>query len=97
MKQTKLFAMTLLSTALFVGCSGGTVSVETETVEPVSTPAKDILLEIAETGVGGSAAMDARDALGDSNPEIAAGIDEIMNMSDANKIKAKAKELADKL
>lgn len=88
---------------LAVGC-GGPSDTEIE-VEVVVVPAKQMLEEVAETGVLGSGEMEIRDALegmkvsGDAAKadELLKELDELNAISDENQIKSKAASMAAKL
>lgn len=85
-----------------LGCGGGVSS--TSVTPPPPPPAKAMLDEVATSGQLGSGASMIRDSLESLKASDAAKaeallkeLDELETMSDAAKIKAKAKAMADKL
>ena len=94
----------LLAAVAMVGCTDGRVVVPGEAAVPTSSEAKTTLEEIAESGEVSSAAMTVREALEELKETDSAkadgllsDLDELESMSDPEAIKAKAKEMADKL
>lgn len=88
----------------FAGCGSGTGEVNTKEVAVEETPAKKMLSDVAESGQLGSDAMAIRDALETMKEtdsakagELLKDLDALEGLSDAAKIKAKAKKMADKL
>ena len=88
---------------LAVGC-GGPADTEVE-VEVVVVPARQMLEDVAESGVLGSAEMEIREALegmkasGDAAKadELLKELDELQSISDEGQIKSKAAAMAAKL
>jgi len=90
----------LLAVAVFVGCPGGEESVSVEpTQSPAAETAKKILEQTAESGELGSAMMELRDSLGgfEEGKALLPDLDALEAMTNPAEVKAKAKEMADKL
>ena len=90
----------LLAVAVVVGCQGDeSISVDQPGALPAAENAKAILESAAESGELGSAAMDLRSNLEqlDQSEALLADLDALEAMTDPAEIKAKAKEMADKL
>ena len=86
--------------AVFMGCQRD----ESVDVQPTAAPAaaesaKQILEATAESGDLGSAEMELEEALGqlEDSQELLADLEALKGMSDPAAIKAKAKEMANKL
>lgn len=96
--------LVLLAAIVMVGCPAGQTEVGVQAPEAGTSEAKTLLEEIAETGEVSSAVMTIREGLEALQATDAAKadgllteLDELEAMSDAEAIKAKAKEMADKL
>lgn len=87
--------LVLLAAVALVGCNTGSAPVSVDAPEATSSSAKTALEAIAESGEIGSEIMGIREAL-EGSP-LLAELDELEAMTDADAIKAKAKEMADKL
>lgn len=105
MIRVRFLTAGLLLGMTVLGCGGGTAHIpETSVTPPPPTPAKQMLSDIAESGEVGSGASMIRDALEAMKSTDAAKAEELLSeltelegMGDPNKIKAKAKSMADKL
>ena len=96
--------LVLLAAVAMVGCSGGRGGVSVEPSAAAPSEAKTLLEEMAESGEVGSAVMVIRESLEQLKQTDAAkadgllsDLDELESMSDLEAVKAKAKEMADKL
>ena len=90
----------LLAVAVVVGCQGGDESINVQpTQAPAAQSAKAILESAAETGELGSAMMELRTSLEgfEEGKALLPDLDALEAMADPEEIKAKAKEMADKL
>lgn len=87
--------LVLLAAVAMVGCDTASGPVSVDAPEATTSSAKTALEAIAETGEMGSEVMDIREAL-EGSP-LLADLDELEAMSETEAIKAKAKEMADKL
>ena len=90
----------LLALAVFVGCPAGEESVDVQpTQSPAAQNAKTILEGAAESGELGSAAMELRESLegSEEGKALLPDMDALEAMTNPEEIKAKAKEMADKL
>ena len=92
--------MLLAVVVLFVGCPGEeSVSVEPPAAAPAADSAKSILEATAESGDLGSAEMELEESLGqlENSEELLADLEAMKAMTDPEQVKAKAKEMAEKL
>lgn len=94
----------LLSIVALFGCQSESVSVEQPEALPAAENAKVLLEGVAETGQLGSGAMSLRESLEELKQADAAkadpllaDLDELESLTDPAAIKAKAREMADKL
>ncbi len=97
MRMAYLRILMLLAVVAFVGCQPN----ESEKVDVQATPAADAakaaLNEVAESGQLGSGMMIVRESVEEANAELLPDIDALEALTDEAAIKAKAKEIADKL
>ena len=92
--------MVLLSMVAMLGCPASeSVSVDPVQEAPDAANAKIALEEVAESGVLGSGAMLLRESLErvEQSEALLADMDELEKLTDPAAVKAKAKEMADKL
>ena len=89
----------LLAVAVVVGCQGDESVNVRATQTPAPQSAKTILEETAESGELGSAAMGLRESLEgfEEGKALLPDLDALEAMTNPAQIKAKAKEMADKL
>jgi hypothetical protein len=89
----------LLAVFLVVGCQSESESVTPPSAPPAAENAKAMLDEMAQTGEMGSGMMELRESLEgfDEGKALLPDLDALEGMTDPEKIKAKAKEMASKL
>ena len=102
--MTFLRIVVLLSLVALLGCQPESVSVDQPDALPAAENAKAMLEGVAETGELGSGAMELRESLEEIKQTDAAKADPLLadldaleSLADPAAIKAKAKEMLDKL